>query len=97
MKFGEMLEWLPHGVRMRRKGWDGKGMWIAYSPGYKSLSAENFWAAPNQEHARANGGSADVGACITMKAVDGVIEMGWRPTSRDMFADDWECVPEDEN
>lgn len=96
MNFGQTLDLLIRGHRMRRAGWNGKGMWIAYSPGSPGLAAGNFWSVRNREYAESQGGFAPVGDCLTMKAADGVIEMGWRPTSRDMLASDWESVPENE-
>ena len=96
MTFGEVLLAIQIGARCRRSGWNGKGMWISYSPGVPNLPAEKFWSAANAAFARRNGGVASVGPSISMKAADGVIEMGWRPTSRDMFANDWEILREDE-
>jgi len=96
MNFGEVLIAVQEGKRARRAGWNGKGMWIAYSPGCLDLPAEKFWSTANATFARRNGGVATVGGSISMKAADGVIEMGWRPTSRDMFALDWELLREDE-
>jgi hypothetical protein len=97
MNFGETIDQLLLGQRMRRAGWNGKGMWVAYSPGSEALPSGAFWAAANRDFAQRNGGFAEVGPCLTMKAADGVIEMGWRPTSRDMLAHDWEIVPESEH
>lgn len=96
MDFGEALAALKKGERVCRSGWNGKGMWVAHSPGCFALPSSNFWAGPNRVYAERNGGAAEVGACLTFKAADGVIEMGWRPTSRDMLADDWRVLAESE-
>lgn len=96
MNFGQALDALLRGSRVRRAGWNGKGMWVAYSPGALELPAEKFWARPNKRFAEQNGGVADVGASLNFKAADDIIEMGWRPTSRDMLANDWEVLPEDD-
>ena len=92
MNFGQAIEALKQGQRVARSGWNGKGMWLAYSPGSKALPAERFWAGPNREYAAANGGTADVLPCITMKTATGEILMGWLASQTDMLADDWGLV-----
>lgn len=87
--FGDAIQALKHGNRVSRSGWNGKGMWLAYSPGSKALPAERFWAGPNREYAAANGGSADVLPCITMKTATGEVLMGWLASQTDMLAEDW--------
>lgn len=96
MTFGQAIESLKLGFRVARRGWNGKGMWLAYSPGAKSLPADKFWAGANREYAKGCGGSADVLPCITMKTVDSsgreAILMGWLASQTDMLCDDWEIV-----
>lgn len=66
-------------------------MWLAYTEG----------SVINPEQARngaakllAQNRTADIiiGSHIDMKAADGILEIGWRPTTRDMLAEDWEVV-----
>lgn len=90
--FGEALRRIKAGKRCARKGWNGKGMWIAYSPGSMALPAERFWSPANRDYAVSNGGSADVRPYITMKAADGAIIMGWLASQTDMLAEDWHEV-----
>jgi hypothetical protein len=92
MNFGEAIAALKSGKKVSRAGWNGKGMWLAYSPGSKALPAANFWAPPNKEYAEQNGGSAEVLPCITMKTATGEILMGWLASQTDMLADDWGIV-----
>lgn len=96
MTFGQAIESLKLGFRVARRGWNGKGMWLSYSPGFKSLPADRFWASANREYAKGCGGSADVLPCITMKTVDSsgreAILMGWLASQTDMLSDDWEIV-----
>ena len=92
MNFGQAIEALKAGERVARAGWNGKGMWLAYSPGYEALPAERFFAGPNREYAAESGGSADVLPCITMKTATGEILMGWLASQTDMLADDWQIV-----
>ena len=90
--FGMALSLLKSGCRVARAGWNGKGMWLAYSPGAKALPAEKFWTGPNREYVKQNGGSADVLPCITMKTATGEILMGWLASQTDMLAEDWYVV-----
>jgi hypothetical protein len=92
MDFGEALKVLKNGGRVARAGWNGKGMWLALSPGSRALPADRFWAAPNREYAAANGGTADVLPCITMKTADDKVLMGWLASQTDMLAEDWAVV-----
>lgn len=90
--FGWALKHLKEGRKVAREGWNGKGMWLALSPGKKHLPADKFWAARNHEYAIDNGGSADVLPCITMKTATGEILMGWLASQSDMLAEDWLVV-----
>lgn len=92
MNFGQAIEALKLGSKVARAGWNGKGMWLAYSPGSIALPAERFWAPPNRAHAEANGGTANVLPCITMKTAAGEILMGWLASQTDMLANDWDIV-----
>ena len=83
---------MKDGFRVSRAGWNGRGMWLAYSPGNDALPAEKFWAPPNRAYAEENGGSAPVLPCITMKTANGEILMGWLASQTDMLADDWGIV-----
>ena len=93
LSFSMALICLKAGKRVARKGWNGKGMWLALSPGNPHLEAEKFWSGPNRDYALSVGGSAEVLPCITMKTADGSILMGWLASQTDMLADDWEIVP----
>lgn len=92
MTFGDALQEAQSGSRISREGWNGKGMWLAYSPGCKSLPAEKFWAGPNRDYAIECGGTADVLPCLTMKTATGEILMGWLASQTDMLADDWDIL-----
>ena len=92
LKFGEALEAVKAGRRAARDGWNGKGMWIAYSPGAVHLPAEKFWSGQNQQHALRQGGKCDVLPCLTMKTATGAILMGWLASQSDMLAEDWEVL-----
>lgn len=85
---------LKAGQRVRRAGWNGKGMWLSLSGPMepREIAFENFWSANNAEYARQNGGSAKVLPCVTMKTATGEILMGWLCSQTDLLATDWELA-----
>jgi hypothetical protein len=93
LPFGQAIIRAKQGAKVAREGWNGKGMWIAYSPGHLRLPAASFWAPPNQAFATAQGGTAEVLPCFTMKTADNKILMGWLASQTDMLAEDWGVVP----
>lgn len=96
MDFGEALRALKGGERVAREGWNGKGMWLALSPGVPALEASKFWAGPNRDYAALQpGGVAEVLPSITMKTADGKILMGWLASQMDMLAEDWEIIADE--
>lgn len=90
--FGNAIRAMKEGARVCRAGWNGKGMWLALSPGNPRLEAGKFWAGPNRAYAQENGGSAPVLPCITMKTATGEILMGWLASQTDMLAEDWHVL-----
>lgn len=90
--FSDALRAMKAGRKIRRQGWNGKDMWLAYSPGTPKLEARRFWSPHNRAFAMANGGTADVLPCITMKNAQGKIVVGWLASQEDMLAEDWEII-----
>lgn len=91
---GWAVKTMKGGARVRRAGWNGKGMWLAYSPGaMHGLDAAHFWSPANQQYARSQpDGRANVLPCITMKTATGEILMGWLASQSDLLATDWELA-----
>lgn len=92
MNIGEAISHLKAGGRVARTGWNGKDMWLAFSPGSRELPSDRFWAGPNRDYAAGRGGTADVLPCITMKTATGEILMGWLASQTDLLAEDWQAV-----
>lgn len=92
MDFAGALVALKGGHRVARAGWNGKGMWVALTPG-SSIPA----------HAARNGHAAEHLAKelpdeddqitllphIDMRAADGSMVIGWLASQTDMLAEDW--------
>jgi Protein of unknown function (DUF2829) len=90
---GWAVKQLRDGQRVRRAGWNGKGMWLSLSaPGKREVAAQNFWSANNAKYAYDQGGSATVLPCVTMKTATGEILMGWLASQTDLLATDWELA-----
>jgi hypothetical protein len=92
MDFGDAIRALKSGKKVARSGWNGKGMWLTLSPGYKNLKAETFWAPHNKQVAIDNGGTATVLPYITMKTAQNEILCGWLASQTDMLSEDWEVI-----
>lgn len=92
MNIGQAIKAIKEGKRAHRLGWNGRDMWIAYSPGHDRLSAGNFWSVANKREAERLGGGLPVLPCITMKTATGEILMGWLASQTDLLSDDWEIL-----
>lgn len=93
MTFGLALEALKRGLKVARKGWNGKGMWLSLSgAGSHRVPYQAFWSENNANYANEQGGYATVLPCVTMKTATGEILMGWLASQTDMLSDDWEIV-----
>lgn len=92
MTFGEALEKAKQGAKIQRSGWNGKGMFVSYSPGMKDLPALNFWGDAIREYVEQNGGKADIRPYLILKMADGTITLGWTPNTPDVISNDWEVI-----
>ena len=87
--FGEALKYLKRGLKVTRKGWNGKGMFVVYQKAYPE-------GIPcNQQTAKAWGmNEGDLFICnpyLQIKQVDGSHSM-WVPSIGDVLAEDWMFV-----
>jgi hypothetical protein len=91
MTFGEAIKNMQHGLKVRRAGWNGKGMYLWILPA-ATIKAE--WC--KDEHLKKlcldNGGEIEALASIRMLTADKKILTGWLASQTDMLATDWETV-----
>jgi len=95
LSFGHALAALKTGLRVRRSGWNGKGMWLALTPGTALDSEDNSTALRGtaKTYYETEGvRRLVIGAHIDMRAADGSLVIGWLASQTDMLADDWEVV-----
>lgn len=88
MSFGGALNLLKSGMKVARKGWNGKGMWLLYVPGSKGIR-------PVAGTPYSNAGltqEVDIGGHIDMYTAQGSMQPGWLASQADMLAEDWVVV-----
>ena len=81
--FGDAIKYLKRGLKVKRKGWNGKNQYIELASciSYTKPSGEMI----NPEH-DAIGNNA-----IAFVGTSGV-QLGWLASQADMLAEDWKCV-----
>lgn len=93
--FGLALHALKQGAKVRRRGWNGKGMWIALTPGsaFEAKHAKCGHAAAKRA-VELDDPEAEIELLphIDMRAADGSMVIGWLASQTDMLAEDWEVV-----
>lgn len=96
MKFYEALEFAQEdGLRIARKGWNGKGMWVCVGATVSTVvPAANLWNKHTKAFAEQHTGYADVLPYMIMRTADAKIQMGWLASQSDLLADDWETLDE---
>lgn len=97
MNFGEAIAALKSGQRVRRSGWNGKGMWLALTPGStipatQARSTATIALAAERAPFLEQAGDLTIGAHIDMRAADGTLVIGWLASQTDMLAEDWQVV-----
>lgn len=98
MSFGHAIAAMKLGHKVARRGWNGKGMWVALTPG---SSFNSDFAKPGHA-AKHRADEIDAGVLpdmtinllphIDMRTADGSMNVGWLPSQTDMLADDWQII-----
>jgi hypothetical protein len=89
--FSEALESCKEGKRIVREGWNGKGMFIANSPGHSNLHWTQTWGSSISKWVKDNGGKIEVLPYLVLKTADNKLLLGWEPNGIDLLANDW-CI-----
>lgn len=95
MDFGAAIREIKKGNRVARKGWNGKGMWIALTPGSSFAAAcakEGHAAFHRAQEMDDPHKSVNLLPHIDMRAADGSMVIGWLASQADMLAEDWYIV-----
>ena len=89
MRFGQAIECMQNGLKVRRAGWNGKNMHIAIMPGYSEVPANSFAA---EAMGVPSGTPIIVRPYLMMKDAEGCMVPGWLASQTDILADDWEVA-----
>jgi len=95
MDFGKALNALKAGAAVARAGWNGKGMWLALTPGsaFEAKFAKCGHAAAKRAfEINDPDGEIELLPHIDMRAADGSMVIGWLASQTDMLAEDWAIV-----
>lgn len=81
--FGDAIKYMKRGLRVKRKGWNGKNQYIQLASNISYMSPDG--AVVNCDH------DAIWNQAIAFVGTSGV-QMGWLASQADMLADDWVFV-----
>lgn len=79
MNFEQALHAVKNNYKIRRSGWNGKGMWVVMIPAMSTTVPQKI------------GGGYPVQAYLMMKTVDDTL-VPWLISQSDVLAGDWELV-----
>lgn len=86
LDFGGALRELKAGKRVAREGWNGRGMFLAYMPGFTIPAGMVNGRTAKYVPA---GQDVECGGYIAMWTAQGVWQPGWLASQADMLAEDW--------
>lgn len=91
MTFGFAIEALKKGLKVARKGWNGKGMYLWLKP---AVTIKSDWCKDSmlKEIVDANGGEVEALGTICMKTADNRILTGWLASQTDVLSEDWVII-----
>jgi len=96
MDFCYALNALKEGLKVRRAGWNGKGMWIVLMPelNLPPFSSQEPGAKVNDRTAKHIGGDTPLNCnpYIVIWTADQKWQPGWLASQADILAEDWEIV-----
>lgn len=84
---GWALKALHSGNKVRRAGWNGKGMWLVFVPPQADVQIK-----PDSPYGQAGLTSVYIDAHIDMFTAKGTMQPGWLPSQADLHAMDWELA-----
>lgn len=84
MDFGKALEAMKQGEMVRRKGWNGKGMFAYMVPA-------NVYKTQTDAAKKMFGDKVSYNPYFALKTVPGEVS-AWSPNTLDILAEDWEII-----
>ena len=92
LSFGQAIEAMKAGKKVRRLGWNGKGMWVALQSGSSFAAAYAKAGSPCEHRAAEGAETINPMPHVDMRTADGSMVIGWLASQTDMLSDDWEEV-----
>ena len=93
---GWAVEQMRNGLKVRRRGWNGKGMWIVLMPSLNlpTFSTQEPGAKVNDRTAKHIGPDTPLNSqpYIAMWTAQGFWQPGWLCSQPDLLATDWELA-----
>ena len=86
--FGDALSALKRGELVRRRGWNGKGMFL-WLKATSTIKAEWCKDPILKKVVQENGGEMTACGTICMKTADNKILTGWLASQTDILSEDW--------
>lgn len=94
--FDIAIQKLKQGFKLQRQGWNGKGVWVAMTPGFiipHQMKTDGGTIRGAAAHMIDGDKDINILPHIDMRAADGSLVIGWLASQTDMLAEDWQVVP----
>lgn len=91
MSFGGAIQCLKQGLKVARRGWNGKGMYLWLMP-KANVKAEWCKDTHLKTIAEQNGGEIEALGAIRMLTADNKILTGWLASQTDILSEDWVVI-----
>ena len=91
--FGDAIKYMKRGLRVARKGWNGKGMYVFYASDFQfGTKADLSEFNPTEEPECTEENAVYVYDCLVLRTADKKLQPGWLASQSDMLAEDWMFV-----
>ena len=88
--FGDAIKYMKRGLRVARKGWNGKGMYVFYAFDFEfGTKADLSEFNPTEEPECRDENAVGVCDCLVLRTTDKKLQPGWLASQNDMLAEDW--------
>lgn len=91
--FGDAIKYMKRGLRVARKGWNGKGMYVFYASDFQFRTKSDLSEFnPTEEPECTEENKVYVYDCLVLRTADKKLQPGWLASQSDMLAEDWMFV-----
>lgn len=88
--FGDAIKYMKRGLRVARKGWNGKGMYVFYASDFQfGTKADLSEFNPTEDPECTEKNKVYVYDCLVLRTADKKLQPGWLASQSDMLAEDW--------